>query len=117
MLRSVQLLTDQQISDAISALDTSTSDTQTIFIEEGTYTEQVYIPELSGKLIIYGQTEECVHRVRQVHRANQNDSDTTYSSNTVTIIFGLSLEEVSDDDESGKDHIDRIHQVYPLTAV
>ena len=39
-------------------MDTSTSDTQTIFIEEGTYKEQVYIPELSGKLIIYGQTEE-----------------------------------------------------------
>ena len=46
------------ISEAISALDTSTSDTQTIFIEEGTYDEQVYIPKLSGKLIIYGQTEE-----------------------------------------------------------
>lgn len=46
------------ISDAVSALDTSTTDTQTIFIEEGTYEEQVYIPELSGELIIYGQTEE-----------------------------------------------------------
>lgn len=46
------------ISDAISALDTSSSETQTIFIEEGTYEEQVYIPELSGKLVIYGQTEE-----------------------------------------------------------
>ncbi|KAJ5524780.1 hypothetical protein N7494_011430 [Penicillium frequentans] len=72
------------ISDAISALDTDSSETQTIFIEEGTYEEQVYIPELSGKLVIYGQTED----------------DTTYSSNTVTITSGLALADVSDDDES-----------------
>ncbi|KAJ5126651.1 hypothetical protein N7448_007430 [Penicillium atrosanguineum] len=72
------------ISDAISALDTDSSETQTIFIEEGTYDEQVYIPKLSGALIIYGQTED----------------DTSYSSNTVTVTSGLSLEEVSDDDES-----------------
>ncbi|KAJ5100460.1 hypothetical protein N7456_006512 [Penicillium angulare] len=73
------------ISDAISALDTSTTDTQTIFIEEGTYEEQVYIPELSGELIIYGQTED----------------DTTYSSNTVTITAGISATEAGNDDKSG----------------
>ncbi|KAJ5649930.1 uncharacterized protein N7484_003653 [Penicillium longicatenatum] len=72
------------ISDAISALDTDSSETQTIFIEEGTYEEQVYIPKLSGKLVIYGQTED----------------DTTYSSNTVTITSGLGLVDVSDDDET-----------------
>lgn len=44
-------------------MDTASSDTQTIFIEEGTYEEQVYIPELSGALIIYGQTEECVFQI------------------------------------------------------
>ncbi|KAJ5723881.1 hypothetical protein N7488_001916 [Penicillium malachiteum] len=72
------------VSEAISALDTDSTETQTIFIEEGTYEEQVYIPELSGALIIYGQTED----------------DTTYSSNTVTITYGLSLDDVDDDDES-----------------
>ncbi|KAJ5669352.1 hypothetical protein N7462_010422 [Penicillium macrosclerotiorum] len=72
------------ISEAISALDTDTSDSQIIFIEEGTYEEQVYIPKLSGKLIIYGQTED----------------DTTYSSNTVTITYDLSLADASDDDET-----------------
>ncbi|KAJ5570049.1 uncharacterized protein N7459_009479 [Penicillium hispanicum] len=72
------------ISDAISALDTSSSSTQTIFIEKGTYEEQVYIPKLSGALVIYGQTED----------------DTTYSSNTVTITYGLSLKDANNDDES-----------------
>ncbi|KAJ5948790.1 hypothetical protein N7454_002097 [Penicillium verhagenii] len=72
------------ISEAIAALSTTTDDTQTIFIEEGTYKEQVYIPKLTGKLIIYGQTED----------------DTTYSSNTVTITSGLGLVDVSDDDET-----------------
>ncbi|OJJ45774.1 hypothetical protein ASPZODRAFT_68626 [Penicilliopsis zonata CBS 506.65] len=72
------------VSEAIAALDTDTTETQTIFIEEGTYEEQVYIPELAGALIIYGQTED----------------DTTYSSNTVTITYDLSLDSVSDDDES-----------------
>ncbi|KAJ5152884.1 Pectinesterase [Penicillium canariense] len=72
------------VSEAIAALDTSTSDTQTIFIEKGTYTEQVYLPKLSGPLIIYGQT----------------DDDTSYSSNTATITYNLSLADVSNDDES-----------------
>ncbi|KAJ5759964.1 Pectinesterase [Penicillium odoratum] len=73
------------ISEAISALSTTSTSTQTIFIKEGTYEEQVYIPKLSGKLIIYGQTED----------------DTSYTSNTVTITSGLGLVDVSDDDETG----------------
>lgn len=48
----------KQISDAVDSLSTTTTSDQTIFIEEGTYDEQVYIPSLSGNLIIYGQTEE-----------------------------------------------------------
>jgi len=47
-----------QISDAVDSLSTTTTSDQTIFIEEGTYNEQVYIPSLGGNLIIYGQTEE-----------------------------------------------------------
>ncbi|CEJ56840.1 Putative Pectinesterase [Penicillium brasilianum] len=72
------------ISKAIAALSTTTTSTQTIFIEAGTYNEQVYIPKLAGELIIYGQTED----------------DTSYSSNTVTITYNLSLASVSDDDET-----------------
>lgn len=33
-------------------------------------------------------------------------SDTSYSSNTVTITYDLSLASVSDDDETGKHHLD-----------
>lgn len=51
-----------QISAAVDALSTTSTETQTIFIEEGSYDEQVYIPALSGKLIVYGQTEEYVIR-------------------------------------------------------
>ncbi|GMG45874.1 unnamed protein product [Aspergillus oryzae var. brunneus] len=46
------------LSAAVNALSTTETATQTIFIEEGTYDEQVYIPSLAGKLIIYGQTED-----------------------------------------------------------
>jgi pectinesterase len=61
------MLISQQISEAIAALSTTTTSTQTIFIEEGTYEEQVYIPKLAGELIIYGQTEEYVFQLFQTH--------------------------------------------------
>jgi pectinesterase len=48
----------RQLSAAVAALSKTSTSTQTIFIEEGTYDEQVYIPSLAGELIIYGQTEE-----------------------------------------------------------
>jgi pectinesterase len=44
----------------VAALSKTSTETQTIFIEEGTYEEQVYIPSLAGELIIYGETEELV---------------------------------------------------------
>jgi pectin methylesterase-like acyl-CoA thioesterase len=49
-------------------LSTTSTSTQTIFIEAGTYNEQVYIPKLAGELIIYGQTEECVPANNQDQR-------------------------------------------------
>lgn len=87
-------------------MSTTTTSTQTIFIEAGTYDEQVYIPKLAGELIIYGQTEECVLQI--IKTQNHADwlsmiSDTSYSSNTVTITYNLSLASVSDDDETGED--------------
>ncbi|EPS26592.1 Pectinesterase [Penicillium oxalicum] len=72
------------INQAISALSTTTTSTQTIFIKAGTYDEQVYIPKLAGELIIYGQTAD----------------DTSYSSNTVTITHGISLATASNDDNT-----------------
>ncbi|OGM40833.1 pectinesterase precursor [Aspergillus bombycis] len=69
---------------AVNALSTSETATQTIFIEEGTYDEQVYIPSLAGKLIIYGQT----------------DDDTTYTGNLVNITHNIKLADVANDDET-----------------
>ena len=46
------------IQDAVNALDISTSSEQSIFINSGTYYEQVYVQELSGPLSIYGYTSD-----------------------------------------------------------
>lgn len=46
------------IQEAVDALDSSTSSEQIIFINPGTYTEQVYIQQLSGPLTVYGYTED-----------------------------------------------------------
>ncbi|KAB8279645.1 putative pectinesterase precursor [Aspergillus flavus] len=72
------------LSAAVNALSTTETATQTIFIEEGTYDEQVYIPSLAGKLIIYGQTED----------------DTTYTGNLVNITHNIKLADVANDDET-----------------
>ncbi|KAB8228440.1 pectin lyase fold/virulence factor [Aspergillus alliaceus] len=63
------------VSAAVKALSTTSTSTQTIFIEEGTYDEQVYIPSLAGELIIYGQT----------------DDTTSYSGNLVNITHNINL--------------------------
>jgi pectinesterase len=52
----------RQVSAAVNALSKTTTSTQIIFIEAGTYNEQVYIPALAGELIIYGQTSKSVGR-------------------------------------------------------
>ncbi|KAB2569326.1 Pectinesterase [Lasiodiplodia hormozganensis] len=61
------------IQDAVDALSTSSSSEQVIFIYEGTYKEQVVIPQLSGALTVYGQSDSA-----------------SYSGNTVTITAGKS---------------------------
>ncbi|KAL1637774.1 hypothetical protein SLS56_000329 [Neofusicoccum ribis] len=70
------------IQDAVDALSTSSSSAQTIFIYQGTYKEQVVIPQLSGKLTIYGYSED----------------ETSYSGNTVTISAGKSQADGLDND-------------------
>lgn len=70
------------IQDAVDALSSSSSDEQSIFISAGTYKEQVYVKALSGPVTIYGYTEDT----------------TSYSSNEVTITYGLSQEDVDNND-------------------
>jgi len=70
------------VQKAVDALSTSSTTAQSIFIEAGTYDEQVYIPARKAELTIYGST---------------SDTD-SYGSNTVTITQGLSQDDVSNDD-------------------
>lgn len=71
------------MQDAVDALGTSSTSTQSIFIYSGTYTEQVTIPELNGELIIYGHTTDT----------------TSYTSNVVNIEHSSSLASGAPDDE------------------
>lgn len=71
------------VQEAVNALSTSSTSTQSIFIYSGTYTEQVTIPSLEGELIIYGYTTDT----------------TSYTSNVVTIQHSSSLASGAPDDE------------------
>ncbi|KAF9025068.1 carbohydrate esterase family 8 protein [Hymenopellis radicata] len=71
------------IQDAVDALPDDGSD-QIIFINPGTYNEQVYI-DRDGPLIIYGYTEDT----------------SSYSSNQVTISAGVTASEAGSNDASG----------------
>ena len=55
---------------------------QVIFIQPGTYNEQVYIPQLKGPLTIYGSTKDT----------------TSYASNQVTITAKKALLNSANDD-------------------
>jgi pectinesterase len=70
------------VSLAVKALSTSSTTAQCIFIDQGTYSEQVYIPALKSALTIYGYT-----------------ADTTgYAGNKVTITQKLSQDDVANND-------------------
>ena len=58
------------ISQAVAALSNTTTSEQVIFIQPGTYSEQVYIPKLSGPLTVFGYTKD----------------DSKYAANQVTIV-------------------------------
>lgn len=70
------------IQAAVDALDSSSSSEQSIFIQAGTYEEQVYVSELSSALTIYGYTEDT----------------SSYSSNQVTITASHALADEANDD-------------------
>ncbi|KAF1357014.1 carbohydrate esterase family 8 protein [Delphinella strobiligena] len=76
--------TYSKIQDAVNALSTSSSTAQSIFIESGTYSEQVTIPSLKSALTVYGYTTDT----------------SAYGSNAVTISSGLGLSDVTNDDET-----------------
>jgi pectinesterase len=71
-----------RIQDAVNALSTSSTTAQSIFIEAGTYTEQVYVAPRKAALTIYG------------YSTNTDD----YNQNVVTITQKKSLNDVATDD-------------------
>ena len=75
-----------QIQKAVDSLSTTSTTAQSIFIEAGTYDEQVYIPSREAALTIYGSTSD----------------DSSYTKNTVTITHSASLASESNDDATGK---------------
>ncbi|KAI0197754.1 carbohydrate esterase family 8 protein [Astrocystis sublimbata] len=73
------------VQAAINALSTSSAADQCVFIDQGTYTEQVYIPSRAAKLTIYGYTTDS----------------TSYANNKATITFNLPASTAGNNDKSG----------------
>ncbi|KAJ5825390.1 pectin methylesterase [Penicillium riverlandense] len=71
------------IQAAVSSISTSSTSAHSIFIYSGTYTEQVTVPVLSGKLTIYGYTTNTA----------------TYADNVVNLEWDSSLASGAADDE------------------
>ncbi|KAM5344463.1 hypothetical protein ACJ41O_012999 [Fusarium nematophilum] len=68
-----------------AAVDSVSSSDAVIFVQPGTYEEQVLIPDSVGALTIYGYTED----------------DQDYSKNEVTITHSLGADEAGNNDSSG----------------
>ena len=70
------------VQAAVDKLSTSSSSAQCIFIDQGTYNEQVYIKALAGPLTLYGYTSDV----------------SGYAGNKVTITQKLSQDDVANND-------------------
>ncbi|CAG9948348.1 unnamed protein product [Clonostachys rosea f. rosea IK726] len=69
---------------AVNSLSTTASGTQCIFVNQGTYTEQVYIPSRQAQLTIYGYTTDT----------------TSYSSNKAIITYNNNAGSAGNNDAS-----------------
>jgi pectinesterase len=70
------------VQSAVSALSTTSTTAQCIFIAKGTYKEQVYVQALKSPLTIYGETTDT----------------SSFSANTVTITQGKSQDDSANND-------------------
>ena len=70
------------VQSAVSSLSTTSTSAQCIFIDQGTYNEQVYVPSRKAALTIYGYTTDT----------------SSYSGNEVTITQGKSQDDSSNND-------------------
>ncbi|KAI1812750.1 family 8 carbohydrate esterase [Poronia punctata] len=73
------------VQSAVDSLSTSSADDQCIFLDQGTYNEQVYIESRAAKLTIYGYTTDT----------------TSYSGNGATITYNLPASTAGSNDNSG----------------
>lgn len=73
------------IQDAVDSLSTTSTTAQCIFIEAGSYNEQVTVSSREAELTFYGYTEDT----------------TTYSSNQVTITNNLAVADGLSDEATG----------------
>ncbi|TPX13500.1 uncharacterized protein E0L32_005971 [Thyridium curvatum] len=72
-----------KIQNAVNSISTTSTSAHSIFIYGGTYTEQVTIPSLAGKLTIYGYTTNTA----------------SYSNNAVNLQWSSSLASGAPDDQ------------------
>ncbi|KAJ2898268.1 hypothetical protein MKZ38_004036 [Zalerion maritima] len=73
------------IQDAVNAVPTSTSGDYIIFVNPGTYSEQVLVSSMTGTLTIYGYTTD----------------DQDYSKNEVVLTNNLGADDAGSNDASG----------------
>ncbi|KAH9891508.1 pectinesterase [Xylariomycetidae sp. FL2044] len=90
------------VQSAINTLSTSSTTDQCIFVDQGTYNEQVYVAARSARLTIYGYTEDT----------------TSYSGNKAVLIFNNHADVAQNNDATGtlRVHADGV-KVYNLNVV
>lgn len=77
------------IQDAVDALSTSSTKEQIIFIQPGTYSEQVSIASLSGPLTIYGSTSDTSSYSKNEVIITARESQATQSTNDLTATLSV----------------------------
>lgn len=77
------------IQDAVDALSTSSTKEQIIFIEPGTYSEQVSIASLNGPLTIYGSTSDTSAYSSNEVIITAAESQATQSTNDLTATLSV----------------------------
>lgn len=87
---------------AVNSLSTSAGGTQCIFVNQGTFTEQVYIPSRSAQLTIYGYTTDT----------------TSYSQNRAIITFNNNAANAGNNDGSATVRVHAANvKIYNLNMV
>ncbi|KAI2635016.1 family 8 carbohydrate esterase [Xylaria nigripes] len=90
------------VQSAIDSLSTTSTSDQCVFIDQGTYTEQVYIESRAAKLTIYGYSTDS----------------SSYADNGATITYNLPASKAGSNDKSGtlRVHADNV-KVYNVNIV